>query len=52
MPENAPAPREAPRDRGDNCYHWMRTMHDLGEAAHDPTRSGLDETAYRPGGAA
>jgi hypothetical protein len=36
------------RDRGDNFYHWMTTMYDVGEVDHDPTQSGLDETTYRP----
>jgi arylsulfatase A-like enzyme len=35
------------RDRGDNFYHWMTTMYDVGEVDHDPTQSGLDETTYR-----
>ncbi|MFI2366315.1 sulfatase-like hydrolase/transferase [Promicromonospora sp. NPDC019610] len=34
------------RDRGDNFYHWMTTMYDVGEVDHDPTQSGLDETTY------
>lgn len=35
------------RDRGDNFYHWMTTMYDVGEVDHDPSQSGLDETTYR-----
>jgi arylsulfatase A-like enzyme len=34
------------RDRGDNFYHWMTTMYDVGEVDYDPTQSGLDETTY------
>jgi arylsulfatase A-like enzyme len=36
------------RERGDNFYHWMTTMYDVGEVDHDPTQSGLDETTYAP----
>ena len=35
---------EVLRERGDNFYHWMTTMYDVGEVDHDPTQSGLDET--------
>ncbi|WP_144018645.1 sulfatase-like hydrolase/transferase [Demequina sp. NBRC 110051] len=35
------------RARGDNFYHWMTTMYDVGEVDYDPTQSGLDETTYR-----
>ena len=35
------------RDRGDNFYHWMTTMYDVGDVDHDPTQSGLDESTYR-----
>jgi arylsulfatase A-like enzyme len=34
------------RDRGDNFYHWMTSMYDVGEVRHDPTLSGLDEATY------
>ena len=34
------------RDRGDNFYHWMTTMFEVGEVDHDPTQSGLDESTY------
>jgi arylsulfatase A-like enzyme len=37
------------RDRGDNFYHWMTTMYDVGEVDYDPTQSGLDETTYQGG---
>lgn len=37
------------RDRGDNFYHWMTTMYDVGEVDYDPTQSGLDETTYQNG---
>jgi arylsulfatase A-like enzyme len=36
------------RERGDNFHHWMTSMYDVGEVAHDPTLSGLDESTYRP----
>ncbi|GAA2375069.1 arylsulfatase [Catellatospora methionotrophica] len=36
------------RDRGDNFYHWMTSMYDVGEVTHDPTLSGLDDATYRP----
>ncbi|GAB3979945.1 sulfatase-like hydrolase/transferase [Actinoallomurus acanthiterrae] len=35
------------RDRGDNFYHWMTSMYDVGEVSYDPTLSGLDETTYQ-----
>lgn len=35
------------RDRGDNFYHWMTTMYDVGDVDYDPTQSGLDETTYQ-----
>ncbi|MEN3533690.1 sulfatase-like hydrolase/transferase [Microbispora sp. ZYX-F-249] len=35
------------RDRGDNFYHWMTSMYDVGEVSYDPTLSGLDEATYR-----
>jgi hypothetical protein len=38
---------EALRERGDNFYHWMTTMYDVGEVDYDPTQSGLDETTYQ-----
>jgi arylsulfatase A-like enzyme len=34
------------RDRGDNFYHWMTSMYDVGEVRYDPTLSGLDEATY------
>ncbi|WP_318843121.1 sulfatase-like hydrolase/transferase [Myceligenerans pegani] len=37
------------RERGDNFYHWMTTMYEVGEVDFDPTQSGLDETTYRTG---
>jgi hypothetical protein len=52
-PENAPVRRDMMRrlyqvlrDRGDNFYHWMTTMYDVGEVDHDPTQSGLDQSTY------
>lgn len=35
------------RERGDNFYHWMTSMYDVGEVAYDPTLSGLDEATYQ-----
>ncbi|MEV1243781.1 sulfatase-like hydrolase/transferase [Nonomuraea sp. NPDC050022] len=35
------------RDRGDNFYHWMTSMYDVGDVSYDPTMSGLDEATYR-----
>ncbi|PSL06682.1 arylsulfatase A-like enzyme [Haloactinopolyspora alba] len=37
------------RDRGDNFYHWMTSMYDVGDVEYDPTLSGLDESTYRDG---
>ena len=37
------------RERGDNFYHWMTSMYDVGEVDYDPTQSGLDETTYQGG---
>ena len=34
------------RERGDNFYHWMASMYDVGDLDHDPTLSGLDESTY------
>ncbi|MEU6555352.1 hypothetical protein ABZ915_34585 [Streptomyces sp. NPDC046915] len=35
------------RERGDNFYHWMTSMYDVGAVGHDATLSGLDESTYR-----
>jgi hypothetical protein len=35
--------------RGDKFYHWMTSMYEVGEVAHDPTLSGLDESSYQTG---
>lgn len=35
------------RARGDNFYHWMTSMYDVGETDYDPTLSGLDESTYQ-----
>ncbi|MEV4644471.1 hypothetical protein [Saccharopolyspora sp. NPDC049357] len=32
---------------GDNFYHWMTSMCEVGEVAYDPTLSGLDEQSYQ-----
>ncbi len=37
------------RLRGDNFYHWMTSMYEVGDVAHDPTLSGLDEASYQGG---
>jgi len=36
------------RERGDNFYHWMTSMYEVGEVSYDPTMSGLDESTYTP----
>ncbi|WP_433869093.1 sulfatase-like hydrolase/transferase [Saccharopolyspora sp. CA-218241] len=41
---------EVLRRRGDNFYHWMTSMYDVGDVAHDPTMSGLDESSYQSTG--
>ncbi|NRQ34747.1 sulfatase-like hydrolase/transferase [Nonomuraea sp. NN258] len=38
---------EVLRARGDNFYHWMTSMYDVGDVSYDPTMSGLDEATYR-----
>jgi arylsulfatase A-like enzyme len=35
------------RERGDNFFHWMTSMYDVGDVEYDPTMSGLDESTYR-----
>lgn len=40
------------RARGDNFYHWMTSMYEVGVVDYDPTQSGLDEATYRSEGAA
>ncbi|MDI2026988.1 sulfatase-like hydrolase/transferase [Saccharopolyspora sp. TS4A08] len=35
------------RDRGDNFYHWMTSMYEVGDVTHDPTLSGLDDQTYQ-----
>jgi arylsulfatase A-like enzyme len=37
------------KGRGDKFYHWMTSMYEVGEVAHDPTLSGLDESSYQTG---
>ncbi len=34
------------RERGDNFYHWMTSMYDVGDVSYDPSMSGLDESTY------
>jgi hypothetical protein len=33
-------------DRGDNFYHWMTSMYDIGSVTYDPTLGGFDEAEY------
>ena len=33
-------------ERGDNFYHWMTSMYDVGGVRYDPSMSGLDESSY------
>jgi arylsulfatase A-like enzyme len=33
-------------ERGDNFYHWMTSMYDIGEVSYDPTLSAFDGSAY------
>jgi arylsulfatase A-like enzyme len=33
-------------DRGDNFYHWMTSMYDIGSVSYDPTLGGFDESTY------
>jgi len=35
------------QERGDNFFHWMTSMYDVGEVGYDPTLSGLDESTYQ-----
>ena len=30
------------RDRGDNFYHWMTSMYDVGASDYDPTLSSFE----------
>ncbi|NED89950.1 sulfatase, partial [Streptomyces sp. SID11233] len=30
------------RERGDNFYHWMTSMADIGDPDHDPTLSAFE----------
>ncbi|MGP9539154.1 sulfatase-like hydrolase/transferase [Brachybacterium sp. AOP43-C2-M15] len=34
-------------ERGDNFFHWMTSMYDIGEVSYDPMMSGLDEITYQ-----
>ena len=38
------------RERGDNFYHWMTSMDDIGQVDYDPSMSGLDEGTHSPVG--
>src|SRR5699024_7182154 len=38
------------RERGDNFYHWMTSMDDIGQVDYDPSMSGLDEGTHRAAG--
>jgi arylsulfatase A-like enzyme len=35
------------RERGDNFYHWMTPMYDIGDLDHDPTLSSFEPTPPR-----
>jgi arylsulfatase A-like enzyme len=35
------------RERGDNFYHWMTSMYEVGGVDYDPSQSGFDEESYR-----
>lgn len=39
------------RARGDNFYHWMTSMYDIGTVDYDPSMSGLDEGTHGGGAA-
>jgi arylsulfatase A-like enzyme len=43
-------PYQVLRRRGDNFFHWMTSMYDVGELGYDPTLSGLDEATYTDAG--
>lgn len=34
------------RARGDNFYHWMTSMYEIGDVDYDPSMSGLDEGTH------
>lgn len=36
------------KQRGDNFYHWMTSMYEVGDITYDPSLSGLDEQTYKP----
>lgn len=36
------------KQRGDNFYHWMTSMYEVGDITYDPSLSGLDEQTYHP----
>jgi arylsulfatase A-like enzyme len=33
-------------ERGDNFYHWMTSMYEIGNVTYDPTLGGFDEAEY------
>ena len=37
------------RERGDNFYHWMTPMYDIGAADHDPSLSAFEPDGPSPG---
>lgn len=37
------------RDRGDNFYHWMTSMYEVGEKTYDTSLSSMDKIAADPG---
>lgn len=38
---------EVLRERGDNFYHWMTSMYDIGDVEYDPSMSGFDKASYK-----
>ncbi len=36
------------RERGDNFYHWMTAMYEVGGLDYDPSQSVLDNETYQP----
>ena len=36
------------RERGDNFYHWMTSMFEVGAKTYDTALSALDEEATQP----
>jgi hypothetical protein len=36
------------RERGDNFYHWMTPMYDIGTSDYDPTLSAFEQKGPSP----